>query len=412
MNTHDIEGGAARAAYRLHNALQGIGVESKMLVQTKASDDYTVSGPATILDRAIAAVRSRLDSVPALLYKKRSETIFSSSWIPSSSLIRKINASDADIVHLQWINAGMFHLEDLARISKPVVWTLHDMWAFTGGCHYDNGCGKYLNACSACPILGSMKKNDLGARNFKRKKRTFSRLNNMTVVGVSRWLTDQAKSSTLFRDKHVVNIPNPINTATFKPLNKNIARDMLGFSPQKKILLFGALFATTDRRKGFSELSEALRKIKSNEIELVVFGAGRPENGPELGFPVHYLGRLYDDLTLRVAYSAADVMVVPSLQEAFGQTASESMACGTPVAAFGTTGLLDIVEHKKTGYLAKPYDSADLAQGIDWILSHPDHNLISQNSRQKVLDYFEAGKVARQYLRLYEGMLERMSGRP
>lgn len=407
VNTHDSRGGAARAAYRLHRALQTTGVESQMFVQIKACDDYTVSGPGTVLGRAGAAVRPRLDSLPVMLYKKRRDTLFSSSWIPSLNLVRKINASDADIVHLQWINAGMFRLEDLARIKKPIVWTLHDMWAFTGGCHIDGGCGKYINICGSCPMLGSLNTNDLSTLIFKRKARTFHRLKNMTIVSVSRWLADIAKKSSLLRDKCIVNLPNPINTNDYKPLQKEIARDIVGLASGRKLVLFGAMNSTNNPNKGFSKLIEALLKIKSNEIELVIFGASKPQNELNLGFPVHYLGWLYDDLSLRIIYSAADVTVVPSLQEAFGQTASESMACGTPVVAFGTSGLLDIVEHKKNGYLAKPFDSDDLAIGIDWTLSHPDRNLLSQNARQKVLDHFEAGKIAHQYIDLYEKILEK-----
>jgi glycosyltransferase involved in cell wall biosynthesis len=410
VSTHDAKGGAARAAYRLHNALQGIGVESKMLVQVKDSDDYTVSGPATSLDKAIVVLRSLLEGLPIVLYKKRIKTTFSMAWMPSSSVIQKINSSNADIVHLHWIS-GMLSLEGIAKINKPIVWTLHDMWAFTGGCHINNGCEKYLSECGAYPNLGSMNTNDLSALIFKRKKRTFSRVNNMAVIGVSRWLTDQAKSSTLFRDKYIINIPNPINTHTFSPLNKAVAKDMLGFSPRIKIILFGAMRATVDLNKGFSKLSQALLKIKSDDIALAIFGAGQPKDDNDFGFPVHYMGRLYDDLTLRVIYSAADVTVVPSRQESFSQAASESMACGTPVVAFGATGLLDIIEHKQNGYLAKPFDPDDLAQGIDWILSHPDPGFLSQNSRQKVLDYFEASKVARQYLDLYERILEGINPR-
>ncbi len=409
LNTFDIQGGAARGSYSLHKALQGIGVESKMLVQSKTGDDYTVLGPETIYEKTMAILRPTLDNLPVRIYNKHRKNIFSTAWIPSSSLIRKINSSDADVVHLQWIAGGMLRIEDLCRINKPIVWTLRDMWAFTGGCHYDGGCRKYLNECNSCPSLGSLKRNDLSSRIFKRKVRTFPRLNNITIVGVSRWLADSAKSSALLRDKYIVTIPNPIDTHTFRPLEKAVARDMLGFSSRKEIILFGAMNATSDLRKGFSELSQALLRIRSNEIELAVFGASQPQNEPDLGFPIKYLGRLYDDLTLRVAYSAADVMVVPSLQEAFGKTASESMACGTPVVAFGTNGLLDIVDHKQNGYLAKPFDSFDLAQGIEWILAHPNHDLLSQNARQKVLDNFEAGKVARRYMALYEKILEQKS---
>lgn len=409
INVSDISGGAARAAYRLHTALRGIGVESRMLVQYKNSDYYHVLCPESIIEKGMALLRPTLDGLPVRLYKNRSKSIFSPASIPSYRLIQKINSSNTDVVHLHWIAGGMLRIEELARIAKPIVWTLHDMWAFTGGCHYDNGCGKYLNTCELCPILGSFKNNDLSARILKRKERIFSQLHNMIVVGVSRWLASCAENSALLKDKHIVNLSNPIDTHTFRPIEKATARDMLGLSADKKLVLFGAINATNDPRKGFSALSQALRQLRSENVELVIFGASRPENEPDFCFPVHYLGRLYDDLTLRTIYSAVDVMVVPSLQEAFGQTASESMTCGTPVVAFGATGLLDIVEHKQNGYLAKPFDLNDLALGIDWILDHSSPDTLAQNARQKVIDNFEASKVAGLYVELYEKVLGKRS---
>jgi hypothetical protein len=157
VNTYDISGGAARAAYRLHKALQSIGVESGMLVQSKISNDPTVIGPQNNVDKALSMRRQKWDELPLKCYKKKSYGLFSPAWVPMSTIVKKINASDADIIHLHWVNHGMIRIEDIARIKKPIVWSLHDMWAFTGGCHYDCGCGKYTLHCMACPILGSEK---------------------------------------------------------------------------------------------------------------------------------------------------------------------------------------------------------------------------------------------------------------
>ena len=227
------------------------------------------------------------------------------------------------------------------------------------------------------------------------------------MVGLSKWLATCASKSTLFKKNKVVCLPNPIDTLIYSPLDKNIARDLLRLPKNKKLVLFGALGATSDPRKGYKELCEALLQLKEQDIELVVFGSSKPKISEDFKFNTHYLGQLHDDVTLRALYSAADVMVVPSKQEAFGQTASESMACGTPVVAFACTGLLDIVEHLKTGYLTKPYDTTDLATGIDWVLNAPNYDELSTNARNKVLNEFDSQVVAKQYIELYESVLEK-----
>lgn len=143
------------------------------------------------------------------------------------------------------------------------------------------------------------------------------------------------------------------------------------------------------------------------DYELVVFGSSAPQTPQGFKQKAHYLGQLHDDVSLRVLYSAADVMVVPSLQEAFGQTASESMACGTPVVAFGATGLLDIVDHQQTGYLAEPFNTQDLANGINWVLQHQSPDKLADNARQTVLVNFESSLVASKYIDLYREVLSK-----
>lgn len=299
----------------------------------------------------------------------------------------------------------MIRIEELSDIKKPVVWSLHDMWGFTGGCHYDEKCGKYQSNCFSCPILGSNKVKDLSRYVFSRKRKTYKKLDNLVVIGVSRWLAECARHSSLFADKRVVHIPNPIDTTIFSPFNKVEARRILNLPDEKKIILYGALSATSDSRKGYDELIKAFELIPDkNDIELVVFGNSSPVIVPD-GLVVHSLGYI-DEVSLRLLYSAADVMVVPSLQEAFGQTASESMACGTPVVAFGATGLLDIVDHKQNGYLAEPFNSTDLARGISWVINSPIYQSLSQNAREKVVRCFDSRVVAKKFIELYASIFE------
>ncbi len=406
VNASDNQGGAARAAYRLHKSLLDQGIDSQMLVQSKSSDDYTIIGPTTKLQKGIGKIRPTLDSIPVLFYRHRTKTLFSPSWLPFGGIVDKINKINPDIVHLHWICGGMMRIGDITKIKAPVVWTLHDMWAFTGGCHYNEGCEGYKIQCGNCKVLGSVRRKDLSNRVYNRKQKAYKSKKDMTIVGLSKWINECAKKSSLLKDKKHINLPNPLDTTIFKPFNKQKARELWNLPQEKKLVLFGAMSATSDPRKGFKELTDALQRLdKKLDIEFVVFGSSKPQNAPDFGFKTHYFGHLYDDVSLVTLYSAADVMVVPSLQEAFGQTASESMACGTPVVAFGATGLLDIVDHKENGYLAKPFEAADLKNGIEWILTAPIYHKLSQNAREKVVKEFDSKIVAKKYIDLYQEIL-------
>ncbi len=408
VNTFDIQGGAARAAYRLHRALLDTGIDSQMLVQSKSSNDDTVIklGSGTKFQSIMSKFRSRLDALPLKRYRNKTRTLFSPAWLPFSGVVDTIETIDPDIVHLHWICGGMICIEDLSRIKKPIIWSLHDMWAFTGGCHYDEGCGKYESGCYSCPMLGSKEMNDLSRNVFDRKQETFKKIDNMTVVGLSNWLADCANRSLLFSHNRVVNLPNPLNTTEFMPVNKEQARMILNLPLNKKLILYGAMSATSDPRKGYAELIRALETLpKNNDVELVVFGSSRPDNTSRFGFTSHYLGHL-DETSLRLLYCAADVMVVPSLQENLSNAIMESLACGTPVVAFDIGGNRDLIEHKHNGYLVEPLNPTNLAEGICWVLYSSEYAVISKNAREKVLKCFDSKVVAQQYIDLYRNILK------
>lgn len=404
VNTSDIQGGAARAAYRLHKALVAEGVDSQMLVQSKSSDDFTVIGPQTKFQKAMGIMRPTLDSIPVRRYKERTKTLFSPSWVPFAGLVDKINALNPDVVHLHWIAGGMMRIEDLAKINVPIVWSLHDMWAFTGGCHYDEECAGYQKQCGACPVLGSDKDKDLSRKVWLRKQACFARLPNMTIIGLSKWLADCAASSSLFKSNLVVNLPNPIDTQIFAPFEQAEARKLFNLPHDKKLILFGAMGATSDPRKGFKELAQALYHLPA-DYELVVFGSSEPQIPQGFKQKAHYLGHLHDDVSLRVLFSAADVMVVPSLQENLSNAIMESLACGTPVVGFAIGGNADLIDHHQTGYLAKPFDIQDLANGINWLLKNDCFIDLRKAARDKVLRDFDSKVVANKYISLYESLL-------
>ncbi len=406
VNTSDIDGGAARASYRLHKSLLAQDIDSQMLVQSKSSDYFTVLTENKKLNKYLNILRPIVDSLPVRYYKGRTKTLFSPSWFGFGNIVDKINEINPDIVHLHWVCGGMMTIEDIARIKAPIVWSLHDMWAFTGGCHYDEDCNGYEKECGKCKVLGSDKENDLSRKIYNRKNKTFSKIENMTIVGLSKWLSDCAQSSALLKEKKHINLPNPIDTKIFKPFDKEKARELWSLPQNKKLVLFGAMGATSDPRKGFGKLSEALHKLTYKDVEFVVFGSSEPQESQNFGFKTHYLGSLHDDVSLVTLYSAVDVMVVPSLQENLSNAIMESLACGTPVVGFDIGGNGDMIEHQKNGYLAKSFEIDDLAYGIERVLNAEDYDELCQNAREKVLKEFDSVVVANKYIELYEDILK------
>lgn len=405
VNAYDTLGGAARAAYRLHQSLLLKGVDSTMLVQNKFGDNHTVeSYSKSTFQNVWGKIRTILDNLPLKFYKNKTKTLFSPSYVGFNNVIDRINAINPDVVHLHWICNAMIKIEDMAKIKAPIVWTLHDNWAFTGGCHIMWECDKYKDNCGKCPRLGSNKEKDLSRSVYNRKKKTYSKLPKMTIVGLSKWITDCTIQSSLLGNHEVINIPNPIDINVFKPMDKKHARILWNLPEGKKLVLFGAMSATSDINKGFKELMESLSFLEDENIEFVIFGSSEPKEKLPLKFKTYYLGHLNDDVSLISLYSAVDVMIVPSLQETLPQTASEAMACGTPVVAFGHTGLLDIIEHKKTGYLAKPFLTKDLASGIEWIFNEANYDDLCFNSRKKIVAEFDSDKISERYIELYKKM--------
>jgi glycosyltransferase involved in cell wall biosynthesis len=381
-----------------------------MLVGQKFSDDSNVIAPVSKWGRGVSLIRPTLDDLPLSIYRKRKGTIFSPAFLPER-LSARIDSIRPDIIHLHWVCGGFLRIETLRRFKKPIIWTLHDMWAFTGGCHYDESCGRYKNECGSCPQLNSKSYKDLSHRTWKRKRNAWKGLD-LIVVTPSRWLADCAMESSLFQKFRIEVIPNGLDTNHYKPVDKKKSREILGLPQDKKLILFGALNASSDRRKGFQYLQPTLQRLAKNgwveKVELIVFGASRPTNPPDLGLISNYTGRLYDDASLVLLYNAADLFVAPSVQENLPNTIMESLACGTPVVAFNVGGIPEMIGHKKNGYLAKPYEADDLAKGIGWILENPERSKrLGNAAREKAVREYSLELQARQYLNLYEEILKK-----
>lgn len=403
LNHSDINGGAARAAYRIHHALRKAGLDSNMQVDAATSGDWSVHGPTTKLGRGLAKLRPPLASLYQLFFRTSNPIIHSPAIVPTGR-VGALNNSDADVLHLHWVQGEMLSIADIGRLRKPVVWTLHDMWAFCGAEHYTEefrwreGYRKDNRPCYESGF-------DLNRWTWERKRKHWQRP--MYIVTPSHWLAQCVRESALMRDWPVNVIPNPIDTERWQPLDQALARELLGLPKDVPLLLFGAIGGSQDPRKGFDLLQAALQHLRGEipELQLVVFGQLLPKDPLDLGFPIHYTGHLHDDLSLRALYSAADAFVLPSRQDNLPNTGVESLACGTPVVGFDTCGLPDIVEHQRTGYLAKAFDVEDLALGITRTLKLADQRELSLNARQRAIKLFSMQCVAKQYKYMYEEAL-------
>lgn len=409
LNTFDNQGGAAIATYRLHRGLRSIGIDSRLLVQCKNTDDYSVLGPSGKMERVLDALRPGLDMVVNRRYRNRQRAIFSAAWLPEH-LADRVAEVQPDIVHLFWVNAGFLRIETLKEFRRPIVWTLHDMWPFTGGCHYDEECGKFRLSCGNCPVLRSARERDLSRRIWERKRSSWKGVP-ITVVATSRWLADMARSSSLFEGQRIEVIPNGLDTEIYKPIDKATARDAYNLPQDKRLILFSAFGATSDKRKGGQLLMKALEKLSqegwAGEAELVIVGASMPENPADMGMKVHYMGRMHDEISQVLLYSAADVMVAPSMQENLSNAVMESLACGTPVVAFNIGGMPDMIDHQCNGYLAAPFETGDLAAGIAWVLENQGRlSALAQCARQTVEERYAVEMVAHRYSQLYQALLK------
>lgn len=257
INTHYMHGGAGRAAGRLQIALKNIGVDVKQLVQNGFGDRHdSIIGPLSPLDKGLALLKPALDALPLYLYKKRNGLPFSTSCLPDI-IESKVKELNPDIIHLHWTCAGFVKIETLKKLNelnKPIVWTLHDSWPFTGGCHIPLDCAGYTDRCGMCPTLGSTFSHDLSRWIWNRKSKAWSGLD-MTIVTPSNWLADCARSSSLFKGKRVEIITNGLDLGAIHSIDKRVARSMFSLDPDKKYILFGAVNATSDKNKGFSTLS-------------------------------------------------------------------------------------------------------------------------------------------------------------
>jgi len=401
--SHNLDGGAGGAAYRLHQGLRARGVESLLLVQL---DSRGTEGIETVargpLARRLAWRRGRLDRMPVRVYpdRERPHSLWP-LWLPDPLVLRRVRELDPTVVNLHWVLDGFVSVEMIPRLGRPLVWTMHDMWPFTGGCDYSLGCERFTHACGACPVLGSRARRDLSRWIWRRKRRSWDGLE-LTAVAPSRWLAGCARRSSLFRDRRVEVIPYGIDTSTITPIARAAARALLGLPADRRLVMFGAHDDTP--RKGLRELAAALRALAGDgDLEALVVGPGTLADRADLGVPVHARGPFRDEVSMTAAYSAADVLVLPSRWDNLPLVGLEALACGTPVVGFaGESGIPDFVDHRINGYLAHPQDVEDLARGIRWVV---DREGLRAAAREKAEREYPLELCARRYERLFEDVV-------
>jgi len=408
VNGADIEGGAAKAATRLLQRVDSRGIAARLLVQRKSGNDPLIDGPRSLIGKAFGFVRPTIEEMMFGITPGKMNGPFCAAFLPDG-LAAQVVKTAPDIIHLHWV-ARMIRLETLRRLAMPIVWTMHDSWAFTGGCYLPGDCTRFRKSCGACPVLGSARDGDLSHRIWQRKRLAWHDLD-LTIIAPSRWMAARVKTSSLFCNKRVEVIPNGLDITIYKPCDKNTAREIFSLPQDKRLVLFGARGATIDRNKGFHLFEEAMRKLATDSggemLELVIFGSASPHPPPDLSFRTHYLGVQHDDAKLALLYAAADVFVLPSIQENLPYTAMEAMACGTPCVAFNQGGVPDLIDHEQNGFLAHPYEPNDLARGIAWVLEDTARREnLSKHARHKVERDFSVEIIAERHIELYREILE------
>ncbi len=413
INTSDNVGGAAVATNRLVGALNENGAEAVMLVRdntTHRAEVVVVPGKWRMKWHFLW---ERLTVFAHLLFRRKRlwEIDIANS---GADITRLPEFGKADVVHLSWINQGMLSLDSIRKIidsGKPVVWTMHDLWPLSSICHYARGCKEYASGCRKCPLLpDNCLVSGLAHSVWNKKKRIYSK-SNIHFVTCSSWLADEAKRSGLLGNLPLTSIPNPIDTAVFHPADKQKAKEELSLPADKKVILFVSQ-KLTDERKGASYLVKALNKLRSCHPEVAqqsvvaLLGGRSEELAGEIEMPVFPLGYISGDERLARVYNAADVFVLPSMEDNLPNTLMEALACGVPCVGFNVGGIPEMIDSGCNGYVASAGDVGNLAEGLRRILCEADASELSRNAVAKVEECYSRKSVAQKYMDVYRQIVE------
>lgn len=396
--------GAGGAALKVHLSLLQHDIDSKLLFLLNESDKskeiYSFADSA--IKRILRFVITTLDRLPTWFYLNKKKQIFSPG-IFGLSLLSHPLVEWADIIHLNWVNHGFIRISELWKLNKPIIWTMHDMWVFTGGCHHPFFCDKFKSECGKCPMLGSSVNKDLSYLVFRNKQRLLP-TSKIKWVTISSWMADSASKSCLLKEESIKIIFSGIDTKIFKPKDKILSRKEFELPEDKIIILLGADNLLSPY-KGIQFSLDTLRQLNSEYI-VVTFGNGRLLNN-QMNQTVIHVGFIEDPQKLASLYSAADLFLATSVAEAFGMTVAEAQCCSIPVVAFNSLGPKDIIEHKVTGYLAEMGSISDLTEGIKYCLST---NFDCERIRERAVELFSIDNCAIKYIDLYSASLNENRG--
>jgi glycosyltransferase involved in cell wall biosynthesis len=416
INTSDAGGGAPAACLRLLKALDEQKINAQLLVQKKQTDEKHVKG---IEDNFVTRLRAQFDflyeRLPFMFFQEKDKSVRFAFSTANAGVSIKDNKliKDADILHLHWTNSGFLSIADLKELvdtGKPIVWTLHDMWTFTGGCHYAGTCDHFTGECGDCYFLRKPDEDDISREGWLRKAAMYAGAKNITFVACSEWLAGVARKSSLIGKFRIESIPNPIDTKVYSPQDKLSVKEKWRINPFAKVILFGAA-NINDRRKGINYLVDALNDLynicpDAGLIEIVIFGKNKHFDASQLPFKTYQLNMIGSQEHLAEVYNLADVFVTTSIEDNLPNTVMEALACGTPVVAFNTGGIPEMVDHQQNGYLAEYKSAGDLAKGMYEILHAKNADELALNARNKVLHDFNNATVAKQYLKIYKSVLK------
>jgi glycosyltransferase involved in cell wall biosynthesis len=415
VTTNDIAGGAARATYRLHNGLRQLGYDSFVYVARQDSSD-----PAVKVFKPPEGLPARLRRRVRLEWINRSfgqcqasrpngyEHFHGDRTALGAAPVAQLPRGD--VINLHWVAGFVDYRPFFSQVPPrtPVVWTLHDMNPFTGGCHYDHGCGRYTDKCGACPQLGSTKAIDLSRWVWQRKRRVYGQIKpgHLHIVAPCCWMAAEIKRSSLLRNFPLTIIPNSLDTDIFSPRDRRVAREALDIPQEARVILFVAASVSV-RRKGFAMLTQTLSSLSDvPDLFLVSLGSGEPTI--EVRIPHIHLGLVQNERWLSLVYSAADLFLIPSLQDNLPNTILESLACGTPVVGFDVGGIPDAVRPGVTGLLAPAEDIVVLSNTIRQLLEDEAARLqMAANCRRIATEEYALNVQALRYLELYERILPR-----
>ena len=408
LNTFSVSGGAAIATNRIYSAL-------KDQISITGISQFEKNNELYYKHIKYGKIRFAIEKLEFLPLEKNKDIRFKFSTASIGSNLEKLDSiSEADIIHLHWINQGFLSLKTLkklASLNKPIVWTLHDMWPFTGGCHHSQECTNYKKDCGNCKYLKKPKPHDISNKILAKKKEVFKN-GNFTLVGVSDWIHKISSESALGKLSSLRKINNPINTAIFHSLDNKRNNQEIVKSEDKLNLTFVS-YNLEDKKKGLSILIKALQGIDFNnlaiKIKLTLIGNLRDKKILDsIPIETNYKGLITEDTKLAETFQDSDIHISSSLEESLGYTAMEALGCGTPVIAFPSGGITDLVEDKKTGLIAKYNDVHDLRSKIESLIKDDKSRLkYGKYGAEKIKKYFNKTFIANQYLELYNNLLNK-----